>query len=159
VFLEAMGCYLADYRALVGTWAARISCDSKSIQRTVQGNGHVILGLRSMMLCATTLAVLLVIGGVETNPGPAVDSEIMRVLCSGCDRTLKSGSQCDTCGRWFHNSCGNMKVRVAESGKWVCDKCRSERLRVLEEKLQEALQQIEVLTKKNCRRHYSKLRC
>jgi hypothetical protein len=38
---------------------------------------------------------------------------------------------------------------VAKSGKWVCDKCRSERLRVLEEKLQDALHQIDILTRKN----------
>jgi hypothetical protein len=44
------------------------------------------MGLRSMILCATNLAVLLVSGGVETNPGQAVESEkIMRVLCSECD--------------------------------------------------------------------------
>ena len=56
----------------------------------------MILGLRTMVMCATTLAVLLLIGGVETNPGPAVETEkIMRVLCSGRDRILKSGTQCD----------------------------------------------------------------
>ena len=37
-----------------------------------------------MMLCATVLASLLMIGGVELNPGP-VDN-IVQVLCSGCDR-------------------------------------------------------------------------
>jgi hypothetical protein len=103
-----------------------------------------------MILCATTLAVLLVIGGVEENPGPVVETEkIMRVLCSGCDRILKSGTQCDTCGRWFHNSCGNVRAQAAESGKWVCHKCRSERLRLLEEKLQDALHQIDALMTKN----------
>jgi hypothetical protein len=103
-----------------------------------------------MILCAATLAVLLVVGGVEENPGPVVEAEkTMRVLCSGCDRILKSGTQCDTCGRWFHNSCGNVRAQVAESGKWVCDKCRSERLRLLEEKLQGALNQIDALTRKN----------
>jgi len=150
VFLETMSCYLADYRARVGTWAARISCVSRTSRRTVNGNGHAILCLGTTILCATTLAVLLVIGGVEENPGPGVESEkIMRVLCSGCDRILKSGTQCDTCGRWFHNSCGNVKAQVAESGKWVCDKCRSERLRLLEEKLQDALHQIDILMRKN----------
>jgi len=74
---------------------------------------------------------------------------IMRMLCSECDRILKSGTQCDTCGRWFHNSCGNVKAQVVESGKRVCDKCRSERLRELEEKLQDTLQEIDVLTRKN----------
>jgi hypothetical protein len=38
---------------------------------------------------------------------------------------------------------------VAESWKWICDKCRSERLRLLEEKLQNALIQIDDLTRKN----------
>jgi hypothetical protein len=41
-----------------------------------------------------------------------------------------------------------LKAQVAESGKWFCDKCRSERLRLLEEKLQEALHQIDALTRK-----------
>ena len=101
-----------------------------------------------MILSAATLAVLMVIGGVETNPGPGVETEkIMRVLCSGCDKIMKSSTQCNTCGRWFHNSCGNVKTRVADSGKWVCDTCRSEKLRILEEKLQDALQQIDILTR------------
>jgi hypothetical protein len=38
---------------------------------------------------------------------------------------------------------------VTESGKWICDKCRSERLRLLKEKLQNALLQIDDLTRKN----------
>jgi hypothetical protein len=49
-----------------------------------------------MLLCAATLTVLLVIGGVEQNPGPGVEAESsLQVLCSGYDRTLKSGTQCD----------------------------------------------------------------
>jgi len=40
-----------------------------------------------------------------------------------------------------------VKAQVAESGKWVCDKCISERLRVLE--LQDTVQQIDTLTRKN----------
>ena len=51
----------------------------------------------TIILSAATLAVRLVIGGVETNPGPGVGAEkIMRVLCSGRDKILKSGTQCDT---------------------------------------------------------------
>jgi hypothetical protein len=42
-----------------------------------------------------------------------------------------------------------VKDQVVESGKWVCVKCRSERIRVLEEKLQDALNQIGALTRKN----------
>jgi hypothetical protein len=72
----------------------------------------------------TTLAAFLIMGGVEINPGPGMETEKdMSVLCSGCDKNLKSGTQCDPCGCWFHNSCGNVKAQVAESGKWVCDKC------------------------------------
>ena len=84
------------------------------------------------------------------NPGPGVEAEkILQVLCSGCDGNLKSGTQCNTCGRWFHNSCGNVKAQVAENGKWICDKCRSDRLRLLQEKLQNAVLQIDDLTRKN----------
>jgi hypothetical protein len=44
-----------------------------------------------MLLCAAVLTLLLVIGGVEQNPGPGVEAEnILHVLCSGCDRNLKS---------------------------------------------------------------------
>jgi hypothetical protein len=97
-----------------------------------------------------TSAKLLVICGVEKIPGPGVQAEkIMQVLCSGCNRNLKSGTQCDRSGQWFHNNCGNVKVQVAESRKWICDKCRLERLRLLQEKLQKALLQIDGLTRKN----------
>ena len=49
------------------------------------------------------LAVLLVIGGVEQNPGPVVEVEnTVRLLSTGCGRNLKSGIQCELCGRWYH---------------------------------------------------------
>jgi hypothetical protein len=69
-----------------------------------------------MILCAAVLATLLVIGGVELNPGPV--ENIVQVLCSGYDRNLKSGTHCETCGRWYHNSCGNVKfnLRRVENG-------------------------------------------
>jgi hypothetical protein len=35
-----------------------------------------------MILCATTLAVLLVIGGVEENPGPVVETEKKCEYCA-----------------------------------------------------------------------------
>ena len=84
------------------------------------------------------------------NPGPGVEAEkILQILCSGCNTNLKSGTQCNTCGRWFHNSCGIVKVQVAESGKWICDKCSLEGLRLLEEKVQNASLQTDDLTSKN----------
>ena len=69
-------------------------------------------------LCAAVLALLLVTDGVERNPGPGVEGEsLVQVMCSGCERSVNSGIRCDTCGRWFHNSFGNVKV---ESGKCNC---------------------------------------
>ena len=81
MFLENMCCYLAYYRARVGTWAARISCVWRTSRRTEEGNGHAVLCLGTTILCATTLAVLLIIGGVEENPGRGVEAQkIVRVL-------------------------------------------------------------------------------
>jgi hypothetical protein len=89
-----------------------------------------------MLLCTAALTVLLVIGGVEQNLGPGLEAESgLQVLCSGRDRILKSGTQCDMCGRWFHNSCGNVKAQMADSGKWSCERCRWDRLRQLEKNL------------------------
>ena len=92
--------------------------------------------LGTMILCATTLAVLLVVGGVEKSPGPGVEAEkFVQVVCSGCDRNLISGTPCNTFERFFLSSVtaeGMLKVKLVESGKWTCDKCRSERLRLLE---------------------------
>ena len=42
------------------------------------------------MLCFIVLAMLLLIGGVEQNPGPAVEVENnVRLLYTGCGRNLK----------------------------------------------------------------------
>jgi len=87
---------------------------------------------------------------VEKHPGAGVGAEKnVQVVCSGCERNLVSGNQCDTCGRWFHNSYGNVEAQVAERGKWICDKYRSEKVRLLEEKPQNALLQIDDLPRKN----------
>ena len=49
----------------------------------------MIFCLGSMILCVTNLAVLLVIDGVEKNPGPGVEAEkILQVLCSRSNRNL-----------------------------------------------------------------------
>ena len=74
---EAMGCYLTEYRARDGNWAARFSHVSKTSQRAAQeqGRGEVIVCLGTMILNAATLVMLLVIGGVETNPGPVGETE------------------------------------------------------------------------------------
>jgi hypothetical protein len=102
------------------------------------------------MLSFSILAVLLIIGGIEQNPGPAAEMEnTVQILCSGCGRNLKSGIQCELCVQWYHYSCGNVKAQTAERENWCCDKCRTEKVRVLEEKLQNALRQIDELTVRN----------
>ena len=83
-----MGCYLQENRARVGTWAARSSWRSAVGHFRTRG-GNIYMG--PMILCAAVIATLLMIGGVELNPGP-VDN-IVQVLCSGCDRNLKSGTE------------------------------------------------------------------
>ena len=91
-----MGCYLEDYRALMGTSTAMISWAMRTSWRNAQWNGRVIFCLGTMILCTTTLAVLLVFGGVGKNPGPGVEAEkIVQVLCIRCDRNLIPGIQCD----------------------------------------------------------------
>jgi hypothetical protein len=103
-----------------------------------------------MLLCAVTLTALLIIGRVEQNPGSGVEVEnTLHVLCSRFERNLKLGTRCDMCGHWFHISCGNVKVQMVDSRKWSCDRCRWDRLRQLEEKLENALQQTEELKRKN----------
>ena len=138
-----MVCCLEDYRARVGTWAGGFP-RRLAVGQVTRGENN---NIGTTMLCAAVIAVLLVIRRVELNTGPG--DNIVQVLCSGCDRNLKSGTQCDSCGRWYHNSCGNVKFQVVDSGKWICDRCRSERLRVLEEKLRVAQVQIEELTRRN----------
>jgi hypothetical protein len=89
-----VGCYLEEYRAQVGTWAARFSWRT-AVGHVGSRGGKTYMG--TMIQCAAVIATLFFIGGVELNPGP-VDN-IVQVSCSDCNRTLKSGTQCDTCGR------------------------------------------------------------
>jgi len=84
-----MGCYLEDYQAQVGSRAARTSWVTRTTWRTSQVNGQVISCLGTIILCAMTLAMLLVMVGVEKNPGPGVEAEkILQVLCSRSNRNL-----------------------------------------------------------------------
>jgi hypothetical protein len=76
------------------------------------------------------LAVLLIIGGIEQNPGPSGEMDSMvSDVCTGCGRHLKSGIQCEMCGKWYHYNCGNGKVHVAVKENWCCDKCIKEKVR------------------------------
>jgi len=83
------------------------------------------------------LALLLVIGGVEQNPGPVVEVEnTVRLLCTGCGRNLKPGIQCELCGRWCHYICGSVKAQAAErerTGSVIS--VLTEKVRMLQEEL------------------------
>ena len=92
------------------------------------------------------LAVLLIIGGVEQNPGPILEVvNTVRLSCTGCGTNLKSGIQCELCGQWYHYSCGSVRTQAAERENSNCEKCRIEKLRMLQEDLQKALRQIDEL--------------
>ena len=54
------------------TWEAGTSWSARKRWCAAEGNGRVISCLGTMILCATTLAVLLVVGGVDKSPGPGV---------------------------------------------------------------------------------------
>jgi hypothetical protein len=98
--------------------------------RNIAGQVRSYLGITC--LCAAVLAILLIISGLEQTSGPGVKGEsFMQFMCSGCDRILQSGTQCDTCGRWFHYSCGKVKAQLVDSGKWSCERCQWERLCLL----------------------------
>jgi hypothetical protein len=104
-----MGCDLEDYRARVGTLAGIFSGLGMSRRGDANGTTADCLGLS--VLSFMVLAVLLIIGGVEQNPGPVLEVEnTVRLLCTGCSRYLKSGIQCELCGRWYHHSCGSVKA-------------------------------------------------
>jgi len=107
-----MGCYLEDYSARVGTGAGRFSWRGVSRRGDANGTTGDCLGLT--VLSSMVLAVLLMIGGVEQNPGPVVEVEnTVRRLCTGRGRNLKSGIQCELCGLWYHYSCGSVKAQAA----------------------------------------------
>jgi len=108
-----MGCYLEDYRARVCTWAGRFSWSGVSRRGDANGTSGDCLVLTE--LTSMVSAMLLVIGGVEQNPGPVVEVEnTVQLLCNGCGRNLKSGIQCELCGRCYHYSCGSVKAEAAE---------------------------------------------
>jgi len=128
----------------VGSWAGRVSWRGVPRRGDADGKTGEYLGLT--VLSSVVLAMLLIIGGVEQNPGPVVEVEnTVRLLCTGCGRNLKSGIQCELCGRWYHYSCGSVKAQAAERENWNCDKCRTEKVKMLQEDLQNALRQIDEL--------------
>ena len=72
-------------------WRGVLKCDAAN------GTTGYCLGLT--VLSSMVLAVLLMITGIEQNPGPVVEGEnTVRLLYTGCGKNLKSGIQCELCG-------------------------------------------------------------
>jgi len=122
----------------VGTWAGRFSW--LGVPRRGDANRTTGYCLGLTVLSSMILAVLLMISGIEQNSGPVVEGEnTVQFLCTRCSRNLNSGIHCELCERWYHYSCGSVKALAAEREKWNCDKCRTEKVRMLQEDLQNAL--------------------
>jgi hypothetical protein len=85
------------------------------------------------VLSSIVLALLLMFGGIGQNP---VEGRYTLQLCV---LGAKLGIQCELCGRWYHYSCGSVKAQGSEREKWNCKKCRIEKVRMLQEKLQNAM--------------------
>jgi len=80
------------------------------------------------------------IGGVDQNHGPVVEGyNAVRLLCTGRCRNLKSGIQCELCGYWYYYICGSLKTESAERENCHCDKRKAEKVRMVQEDLQNAL--------------------
>jgi hypothetical protein len=72
------------------------------VSRRGEANGTTGDCLGLTVLSWVVLSVLLMIGGIEQNPGPVVlEENTLRFLCIGCGRNLKSGIQCELFGRWY----------------------------------------------------------
>jgi hypothetical protein len=53
------------------------------------------------VVSSMVLGVLPMLGGIEQNAGPVVEWEnTVRLLCIGYCRNLKSGIECELCGRF-----------------------------------------------------------
>ncbi|KAK7874572.1 hypothetical protein R5R35_013142 [Gryllus longicercus] len=148
-----MGCDLQEHRARIGTWACRVrECIAATRSVHVPASSRYALVMR--VLRATALCTLLIIGGVEQNPGPGGTSK-GKLSCTACFKLLRAGAQCDNCGKWFHVGC-NTNLRDKTTMKWICIVCTTNRelyvkqvIRCLESELQTANQIIREIVQIN----------
>ncbi|KAK7862342.1 hypothetical protein R5R35_011570 [Gryllus longicercus] len=120
-----MGCSLEVYRARIGNWAGRAGCGElrASFPRR---DGYLGLTATVSVLLVSLISVLLVIGGLELNPGPT---------CFVCRRALKSGAECSVCGKWYHNSCERIRDVDIIGDEWSCNRCTRKNVKVLSERV------------------------
>ena len=132
----------------MGTRAGRFSWHGKPGRGDANQMTGGCLGLT--VLCLMILAILLIIGGIEQNPCLVVEVEnTVQLLHTGYGRNLKSAMLYELCGCWYHHSCGSVQAQAAEREKWNCDKCRTEKVRMLEDDMQNTLRQTDELKAKN----------
>ncbi len=75
------------------------------------------------------LELLIIISGLETNPGPRQ----VKYPCGSCNKACKWSQKalaCDNCDQWFHASCMSINSSSYEalsntSAPWFCTTCNS----------------------------------
>ncbi|KAJ4440900.1 hypothetical protein ANN_10747 [Periplaneta americana] len=100
-------------------WTHGMKEEEKSIVKWIpaaSGQGSAEPTLSSFVVLI--LAMLLVIGGVELNPGP-----VESVKCGVCRNNLRTGLLCITCSTWFHFSCQKLKRDQHIEENWRCREC------------------------------------
>jgi len=110
-----------DYRARVGNWAGRFSRREVPRRGEATGTNGDCLGLK--LLSLMILVLLLMISGIEKNPGLVVQVQnTARLLCTGWGWNLMSGIQCELCELWYHYSGGSVKAQASERENSNCGK-------------------------------------
>ena len=75
---------------------------------------------------STLCIILLLIGGIESNPGPRRP----KFPCGICGKACKLGSiACDDCDQWIHRTCVGMSTTEfsrlgASDASWYCPNCK-----------------------------------
>ena len=89
---------------------------------------HVCIQV-SKILSAQLIKLLLILGGVEKNPGPT-----KKLNCGSCKKQLRKSTKnkplyyCTICG-WVHNQCsGLLNANEYNSYNFTCTKCKRERV-------------------------------
>lgn len=151
-----MGCDIEIYRARIGGWAARWKMVRWRKNTTSIGIST------SFFFFHIVLATLLIIGGIELNPGPRSD-EATSIKCESCKKNVRVGVLCNVCEKWFHLSCQKIKREEVVEETWMCKTCNNQdfitkelcKLRDernnLREKLEQAEQQVKILKEENMR--------
>ena len=107
-----MTCCLASYRARVGTWAARLGIfRNAAMQASAGGVGN---SKHSQLLCASILAILLLIAGIEQNPGPGAETAVDTAMntCRKCERSERRLRRLEAQLEEAHKSIGELTLKL-----------------------------------------------